>query len=353
MRLFSLRNNAFLLVVFIVVRSFWSGRDDLIHLFDEVPPPSLLQSNNNNNNDKSSSWSPSELILLVQGEAKLISSWIDLLRKVNDTRITMYYATFDEPIHDTEVCHKLGCRTAFIPNTTWTEGRNELAKMAYWDEQVRRRGKRFDYWLFSDEDIVLKCVKSKIVESWNCWEEYLRFVLDQAASAKVPVVPIRFCGQNTQGPFAMVDAYDAMVNAFHRDFVPYLLPYTKLPPNASQWFSQGSHFWVMENCLPYSGLAVGRFCGDNTVHREYPRGKDPVAFAQVLKDNYASYLTELTYPRRVAVAKQFQRVKPLQTMQKVQSWLETQKQWTVDHCTPLEKRFHDWVSSWFGAAPFV
>lgn len=350
MRLFSIRNNAFLFAVFIVVRNFWSGLgDDLIRLLDEAPSLSLLS----NSNDGKSPSSSTELILLVQGEAKLISSWIDLLQKVNDTRINMYYATFDEPITDPEPCRRVGCRTAFIPNTTWTEGRNELAKMAYWDEQVRRRGKRYDYWLFSDEDIVIKCVKSKTVESWNCWEEYLRFVLDEAAPAKVPVVPIRFCGQNTQGPYAMIDAYDAMVNAFHRDSVPYLLPYVKLPHQASQWFSQGSHFWVMEKCLPYSGLAVGKFCGDNEIHRAYPRGKDPVAFAQVLKENYAPYLTQLQYPRRVPVAKQFQRVKPLQSMEQVQSWVDTQKQWTVDHCAPLATRFQDWVSSWIHSASFA
>lgn len=342
MRLLSLRRTAFVVVIFIFLRDLWSG-DNLIRSLEDAP--SLYHRSNGNDNYKNEP-SPSEIVLLVQGEAKLISSWIDLLTRVNDTRVTMYYATFDEPINDNEPCRRIGCRTAFIPNTTWTEGRNELAKMAYWDEKVRRRGKRYDYWVFSDEDVVVKCMKSaKIVESWDCWESYLRFVLDQAAQAQVPVVPIRFCGQNA-GNYAMVDAYDAMVNAFHRDFVPFLLPYVKMKPGSSQWFSQGSHFWVMQNCLPYSGLSVGKFCGDNPVHRSYVRGKDPVAFAQVLRDNYASYLTKLDFPKRVPVAKQFQRVKTLQNMNEVQEWIANQKTWTLEHCSPLENRFNDWVDTW-------
>ena len=75
-----------------------------------------------------------KIMMVVMGPKEKFPDWVKILSAINNITLSFIYGSFDEAI-STDECdsHKLhadrnfDCSTLYIPNTTWTEGRNMLA----------------------------------------------------------------------------------------------------------------------------------------------------------------------------------------------------------------------------------
>lgn len=80
--------------------------------------------------------------------------------KAVDASFSFIYASFDIQISQEQNATYMEdatfpFRAKFIPGTTWTQGRNMLAKEAVRLE--KKRGKKFSHWSFMDDNIDAKC----------------------------------------------------------------------------------------------------------------------------------------------------------------------------------------------------
>ncbi len=250
-----------------------------------------LSSRSLQDEEKSKTLKPQKDILVVtMGEKDAMSVWTERLGKI-DASLTLLYASYDKVIEEAfPKCgdeHGLICQTAFIPHTTWTQGRNLLAAEAL--RMEKRRGKEFDYWLFLDDDVDLQCDirredSNKLLGEGSCWQKAFNYI----GSDNVPenVSTISVAGRVPEGFEALSNA-DAMFAAFKRSHVPYLLPYVTLPEGGSQWTSQCALFCIMETCAPNSVVYIPYVKeGSNGAHREYVRGLNIPEIRSVIANNY-------------------------------------------------------------------
>lgn len=189
-----------------------------------------------------------------------------------------------------EIDHNI--QTLYIPNSTWTEGRNALAQAAFcWEKQ---RSRLFSYWIvFADDDMELGCRYDSQISEVECWGRFFGFVEDQAPLSHAATIALANEGRyiNQTDGVVLTNSYDAILNAYNREFVPRLLPYvTKMSTTTSWWLSQAVHFSLMRSCCPMAGLVPLQFYYRNPSHRDYPRGGLSVEnVAQLLADNYDPY----------------------------------------------------------------
>ena len=130
-----------------------------------------------------------EIIFIVMGERKNFKVWFQRLNinnKNHPARISFIYGSYDESVNATEdnvICEQsnelFDCQTLFIPGTTWTQGRNRLAEEALRKE--KKRGMKYDYWGFADDDVQLICDECVNLDhhecpeslSLKCWNRFL------------------------------------------------------------------------------------------------------------------------------------------------------------------------------------
>ncbi len=221
-------------------------------------------------------------VLLVQGNAESFPRWSQIASNIQT--LTLIYASYDRPVGRTACpndCH-------FVPNTSWTDGRNLLTKFAFCKEQHLHM--RFKYWIFADDDIVLRCTvfESEI----DCWRKYIHFL-----SQDIVIAPTVAVARESTGPIILnqdlkvflTDSYDAILNAFHRRHIPVLLPYVDHPPDVSWWISQAMHFRVMRSCFKELGLIPSIFSYINPEHRGYPTGRDVDLEKKLIDISYGPY----------------------------------------------------------------
>jgi hypothetical protein len=136
---------------------------------------------------------------MVEGEEKNFQYWYDLVvanRNVTDNAadVLLVYGTYAAPFYP-QVCNSTeempawsaaSCRTVYIPDTTLTEGLNELAEFAYCEEQ--RRQQEFSFWIFADDDARLTCPRQDRNLN-DCWTRFQSFLVNEVEE-KVPETPI-------------------------------------------------------------------------------------------------------------------------------------------------------------------
>jgi hypothetical protein len=140
----------------------------------------------------------------------------------------------------------------YIPNTTWTTGRNTLLEVGH--KYSIDNDLSFDHWTFSDSDVYLLCCHEfpcanrqfDPVNNSNCFSEY-EFFLDVTHA---PMAALGWSGNalswlsndvlnaNSSYMYQGVQAFDAAFNTFHVDVLPVLLPYITEMDNTSWWASQ-------------------------------------------------------------------------------------------------------------------
>lgn len=195
-----------------------------------------------------------QIIFAVMGEAKYNQAWCERIGKAtvlpndvlprSDTKhwtVTLLYGSFDEPIESklpNEIHRRKslqkgdfeGCQSLYIPETTWTEGRNMLAKEIRLREDVT--SKEFDFWVFADDDVSVHILGEKGDEAsdWQGWGSFFDYLVDDMPSEATTVT----IGGWKRDGVRSATTVDALVAAFPRKFVPYFIPYVTLGSSESQ-----------------------------------------------------------------------------------------------------------------------
>ena len=199
-----------------------------------------------------------KIMMVVMGPKEKFPDWVKILSAINNITLSFIYGSFDEAI-STDECdsHKLhadrnfDCSTLYIPNTTWTEGRNMLAgevlkREKSDDDEDAKKGEVYDWWVFADDDLVPSCAEAtysmealfgKGGEGESCWQKVFNFIKNDQNNIPEKVttlsMPWARVGLARKG-FIGTSQVDAFFAAFKRTYVPYLLPYATLEDGVSQ-----------------------------------------------------------------------------------------------------------------------
>jgi hypothetical protein len=185
----------------------------------------------------------------------------------------------------------------FAPGTSWTAGRNVLARSIFQAE--RARGAVYSRWVFSDQDVAnpggLRCNglgegttactdDGTSAAAWGALVRTLLLPLDYPLLTMVsPSLPV----QNVMPPdppspsstcaqcvtFLNSDCGDAAINSFDRDAVPLFLPYLTDVDSHSWWSSQAILFHLKKGCLGGHGGWITGIDPGIFQHLPYPNGR--------------------------------------------------------------------------------
>lgn len=318
-------------------------------------------------------------IVLVQGEASAFSTWYHRIKEVAETYnndsgggVTLIFASYDvplSPLHE-PLCRggivsvdssRFSCQTMFIPQTTWTQGRNLLARAALCAEE--RIGHQFLYWTFSDDDAEMVChvqqpgvPMEQSPRGVACWQRWFRLIQDQLYGADVPVVAavVSELQDPTYYPafvpssYTVTDYYGKELNSFHRNYVEHLMPYCLLAKESSEWNSQAAHGFLMEACFHHMGILPQQFRVTNEVHRDYARHLN---FTQMRRDalhNYQSFVPHLSPREKIRDILHYNRKTVLSTWDDVLAHVAKMKESrkpVAEQCHALTRRFQEWLST--------
>ena len=161
----------------------------------------------------------------------------------------------------------------FFPESTWTTGRNKLLDAAV------GTGKDYDYYIFQDDDAQLHLdpewlpngrkpppICGKNGSPYACFQWWL-------IQHKPMIGYVRLWETRDRTVVASINHnFDAIVNAFHRNALGFVLPYDSTFDEESLFFSQvivatyASIFYNTRRLL-FPGVKVG-----NPLHRPYKKG---------------------------------------------------------------------------------
>ena len=161
----------------------------------------------------------------------------------------------------------------FNSSTTWTTGRNLLFEVA------RRRGEKYLYYIFVDDDIVLE-FETKQNNPWREFEDFLKRIEPAVAaldtdSQRLPGIyearEKQGCSLKEIPEYLPVSRFDAAFNAFHCQAIGYILPYSYKSDAISWWFSQLYNEVKCEFAFRGQAVIHTKVRALNPVHRSYPR----------------------------------------------------------------------------------
>lgn len=275
----------------------------------------------------------------------------------------LVYASYDAPVNvslssctngdngilDSKRCNR-NTNTIFIPGTTWTQGRNKLIIEALRLESMY--GKKYDYWLFLDDDVVFRRKKQYI--GWNksktmgankhvYWNKFMDVLKDRTLvpqkATTVSIVGGGIYDVLTNRHNATSNT-DAMIAAFKREYVPYLLPYAYLSEGESQWTSQAVLFCVMWSCFKQSTYLIPDISPRNPLHRPYTRGWNISSFQKATADNYESYMPLHHMCNEEQQFHQLSDVISASSVEELDAMIPSMN----SSCDVLKRRFFDWVA---------
>ena len=228
----------------------------------------------------------------------------------------------------------------YIPNTTWTEGRNLMLKEAI--DLEKEREKEYDFWLLADDDFTVNCaVEADIIHGYgSCWQKLFNFVgSEHVKSDKVSSV---FFSPTSKLELAATSYTDAILAIFKRSSVPYLLPYATLEDGNSEWSSQAALFCLMETCYKQTTLMAPLISGINKEHRDYIRGLDVDVIQNVIKNNYYFDVYDF-YPCKDK--KDFRQYADKIVARSGEELMNMIPKPAVEYCYPLKKRFTEFAKN--------
>lgn len=166
----------------------------------------------------------------------------------------------------------------YDPKTTWASGRNALYQRAW------KRKANYRYYIFADDDILLE-YNSQVNQSVKHQPElrtFENFLLEVEPAVGCvdyefhhPASLIRTVRKNCLNKLDLsllpMVGFDPLLNAFHRDALPHLLPYPVEYEKESWWYSHSIvsisiEFKFRGQAVMYPGITVF-----NTLHRPYPK----------------------------------------------------------------------------------
>jgi hypothetical protein len=93
-----------------------------------------------------SDYSRPRVALTVQGKSEDMQMWMSIYEEMRSKeRLTLFLLSYDSPL----AC-PLDIFCYYYPNTTWTTGRNELARKIITTEEESMQ--KYKYWAFHDAD---------------------------------------------------------------------------------------------------------------------------------------------------------------------------------------------------------
>lgn len=209
--------------------------------------------------------------------------------------------------------------------TTWTTARNMLYEKALIEEE--KQGWRWAYFNFGDGDIHVNCLLANKLLQTNqtngdelvfaehfrlfinvqktlnhtnqidqCFILFDTFLLSSSPAIGAisgMVIPTIYKNLLTQ----IVYHIDAMFNAFHRDALPFVLPYCARYDTRSWWTSQAILIYrslcLYGHVIQFNAVHIAR-----QKHREYPRKGDPWAIDEDMNLVPASLIPLKTYMKQ-------------------------------------------------------
>lgn len=162
----------------------------------------------------------------------------------------------------------------FVPNSTWTGGRNVLF------ETARRSFPDYDFYVFCDDDLTFAPNPTR-----DAVDQFNRWLLGSRPEIGVAATPWhnqwgRF--YSPEQPTTRVTGFDALFNAFRNDvfFGGILFPYIESFDHISWWTSQ---YIALELCARYYiAMQLNSLSVDSTLDRPYPRNPIPGHHASAL-----------------------------------------------------------------------
>ena len=178
----------------------------------------------------------------------------------------------------------------FNSSASWNVGRNLLLEVA------KKRGRKYLYYIFMDDDITLKVKGTRPQNPWRYFENFVREL--EPALAAIGLTQSWICNFNSMYNtrkkrgcslnFTNVDSiptpfFDPAINAFHHEAVGHILPYTTRYDNISWWWSGWYAGIRSEIKFPGQVVVLTKLIGINDKHRPYPR-KHPVEWKSIVNE---------------------------------------------------------------------
>jgi hypothetical protein len=190
----------------------------------------------------------------------------EIVSELETDNSDVYILTFKHPI---DYPNSIFCPAE---RCTWTDGRNELAKLIM--------DKGYIYNIFLDDDIEL-VIDSKFSDSsQNPWRMFENFLMEY----KPALATCRFGKKHFFDPSKSVNTlyhFDGMFNAIHKEILKFYYPLPNYFDSTSWWWSQ--LFAISKMAVFFKGCVLQ----NNTIelinhrHMKYPR-KYGFQFAQKL-----------------------------------------------------------------------
>lgn len=219
----------------------------------------------------------------VRSKGTNAPKWQDLFTNM-DGDTYGFIDTYDESCETPVYTEAYQCTHA--SGLTWTSGRNHVARLIHQKEALRKV--KFKYWVFTDGDTFDMTCRG-CANSLCCFNSIVQFLNDPMCQFALvthldpyPKLPVPATDSGV-----LVDCTDAMMNAFHREAVPVLLPYLGELEQSSWHESQALLFRFFVYCLRGASLLLnGYWIGPAQLHVTFPGGTNWEREQPVLQ-NYA------------------------------------------------------------------
>ena len=241
----------------------------------------------------------SKIALATEGRATEVAEWYRMLSIMeNKNHAVLFLLSYDNPI-DPMICNNETVICLHKPGSTWTSGRNELARSITQFQDKHRH--HFKYWLMGDQDMAKldNCGEATHCQAPDyparsiklaacCFDIAMKTLLAPEVQYAIVNFNIWGGGQIVDWlGFSHMDCCDGSLNAFHHAAVPVVLPYIELIDKISWWEAQGLQFHVISGCFPgYSVYSNVFSIKATTAHSPYPMGRTPNEVNRALKQVY-------------------------------------------------------------------
>jgi len=204
---------------------------------------------------------PRRLLYLVQGPD--VPSWLQSVVAWPD--VAAIFLSFKRDLGEVAYIN----RTIFLPESTWTTGRNAL-----YNESRKFQvslGWAFEYLVFSDDDLAFVGSRPTHIVLFQLHGALLQ--ARPAVGALYLARSRRHCVGKNETNCACAGDIDALWNAFHASAAPFYLPYHTVFDRSSWWMSQAVIIRLLQETAPQHVVTfpTSQFAVNNSEHRPYPK----------------------------------------------------------------------------------